>query len=386
MSVAGEIEVMNLEELRPGAKGYSYAVTDGRFLYLTPLHNGAFFGEVARFDTQKSFHDPAAWSFIDLRLLDSLAVGFIGAECDGRFIYLIPHCHQDFHGRVARYDTMRSFTEESAWSFFDTCMVHPGSRGFVGGAITETHLYMSPYRVAPDQFSGLITRFSFSQDFENKASWEVFDASQIDDGLRGFHGAVHHNRQVYFVPYTREEKMFHGQLLRLNDANCFDKESGWDSLDLTGLHPRARGFVGGVSTEQGLVLVPYFDGHDRSGLVTLGEGSPEHPLTNWKWKFIDIEKLHPRGRGFFGAVVVGPYVCLVPHCLDGIEYHGCLAIWDMNKDISSEDGWFFREISETDRQATGFMGGCVIDDWIYLAPFENAPGNRHGRVARVLIR
>ena len=41
---------------------------------------------------------------------------------------------------------------------------------------------------------------------------------------------------------------------------------------------------------------------------------------------------------------------------------------------------------ETDRQATGFMGGCVIDDWIYLAPFENAPGNRHGRVARVLIR
>ena len=44
-----QVEVFDLRSLRSDAGGYSSAVFDGRFIYLVPLFNGEFFGEVARF-------------------------------------------------------------------------------------------------------------------------------------------------------------------------------------------------------------------------------------------------------------------------------------------------------------------------------------------------
>ena len=62
---------------------------------------------------------------------------------------------------------------------------------------------------------------------------------------------------------------------------------------------------------------------------------------------------------------------------------GLLTKMDSEIDSISSRAWSFRDIREVDRLTGGFMGGVFAEGWIYLAPFENSPGSRHGRVARV---
>jgi hypothetical protein len=380
-----EVETFDLETVWAGAKGYSSALTDGRFLYLTPLFNGEFFGEVARFDSTRPFQDAGAWTFFDLQTLRTGARGFIGGDFDGRYLYLIPHCADDFHGLVARYDSTCAFTDPDAWTFFDTSQVNQNSRGYVGGAFDGGALYLSPYRHKVDAFSGLIARYKSKHSFLDGAAWEFFDATSLNPGLRGFHGAVAHRDELFFIPYTQENKGFHGNMLRYDSSRSFLDRASWDFVSLTDINPRARGFVGGVSSDAGLLLAPYFDGEDRSGLVTLGSGRPGQPLSHWEWQFVDLEQFHPMGRGYFGATKVGSRIFLIPHCLDGINYHGLLAQWDTRRSLSDETGWTFLDICGEDPLASGFMGATALADCIYLAPFENAPGQPHGRVARVKV-
>lgn len=380
-----EVETFNLEVAQTGAKGYSSALTDGRFLYLTPLFNGEFFGEVARFDSTRPFQDVGAWTFFDLQALRTGARGFIGGDFDGRYLYLIPHCADDFHGLVARYDSTRAFTDSDAWTFFDTAQVNAQSGGYVGGAWNRGDLYLSPYRRKVDAFSGLIARFDGDASFTDPAAWEFFDAASVNSGLQGFHGAVAHQEEIFFIPYSQGAKHFHGNLLRYESDGPFLDNASWDFVSLTDINARARGFVGGVSSDAGLLLAPYFDGEDRSGLVTLGSGRPGQPLSDWKWNFVDLAQFHSMGRGYFGAARVGSRIFLIPHCLDGINYHGTLAQWDTQMGLSDERGWAFVDICREDPLASGFMGATAIADWIYLAPFENAPGQPHGRVARIKV-
>lgn len=377
------IEVFDLEGIKNGARGYSSVVSDGNYLYLIPLNNDSFFGEVARFDLKKDFCDPGSWSFFDTQALDPRSGGYIGALFDGRCLYLIPHCNRDFHGVVARYDTTSAFTDPSSWDFQDTQQFNGGSRGFVSGAFDGKYLYFAPYRTALDDYSGLVTRYDVAGGFSEPGSWEFFDVSELGSSLRGFHGAIFHKGFIIFVPYAREDRTFHGNLVRYQTSGLFADSDSWSFIDLEGINPRARGFVGGTSLGGSIYLAPYFDGRDRSGLVAIGHAFSGGDVANSDWHFVDAEVFHPQSRGFFGAIAVGEAVYFIPHCLDGEVYHGLLTKMDSEIDSISSRAWSFRDIREIDRLTGGFMGGVFAEGWIYLAPFENSPGSRHGRVARV---
>ncbi|MDC3279605.1 hypothetical protein OAV24_01870 [Gammaproteobacteria bacterium] len=380
-----QVEVFDLGSLRSGAGGYSSAVFDGRFIYLVPLFNGEFFGEVARFDPQKSLDDPSGWKFFDTQVANQSSAGYIGGQFDGRFLYLIPHCNNQFHGLVARFDTTADFNSNASWSFVDTTEWHSDSKGFVAGAFDGRYVYLSPYRTDPDSHSGLITRYDSLQPFFDRDAWEFFDLGKRDPLLRGYHGSIVHQGSVLFVPYAREGRGFHGNLARFLRTDKFTDPGSWDSFDLSSLNPRAKGFVGGVSVGSSIVLAPYFDGDDRSGLITIGTGDESHKLADWDWKFVDSTIFNPLSRGFFGAVANHQDVYFVPHCLDGVEYHGLLAKMQMLGDVSCPSAWSFTDIRKIDSGASGFMGGVLVEGWIYLAPFENGPGKPHGKMARVKV-
>ena len=120
-------------------------------------------------------------------------------------------------------------------------------------------------------------------------------------------------------------------------------------------------------------------------MITIGTGDESHKLADWDWKFVDSTIFNPLSRGFFGAVANHQDVYFVPHCLDGVEYHGLLAKMQMLGDVSCPSAWSFTDIRKIDSGASGFMGGVLVEGWIYLAPFENGPGKPHGKMARVKV-
>jgi hypothetical protein len=52
--------LFDITRVHPGARGFSGAVFDGRYIYLAPLNNGHFQGQVVRFDPELDFDDLSA--------------------------------------------------------------------------------------------------------------------------------------------------------------------------------------------------------------------------------------------------------------------------------------------------------------------------------------
>lgn len=97
----------DVSSVNPGAKGFVGAAFDGRFVYLVPSFDGSYDGILARFDTLATggFAAGTSWSTFDVSRVNPGAKGFSGAVFDGRFLYLVPNANFLADGLVARFDT-----------------------------------------------------------------------------------------------------------------------------------------------------------------------------------------------------------------------------------------------------------------------------------------
>jgi hypothetical protein len=125
------------------------AIFDGRYVYLTPYAHST----VVRYDTTTSFSDSSSWSTFDAASTSGLDCrGYDGAAFDGRFVYFIPFwrggdAKDGFHAQLLRFDTLRSFDDPAAWLAADgAAAAPPNPGGFNGGAFDGRHLYMAPWR------------------------------------------------------------------------------------------------------------------------------------------------------------------------------------------------------------------------------------------------
>ena len=371
------ITLFDMSSADPARRGFSGAVSDGRFIYFIPLNNGEFFGQVVRYDPQRAFDDPDAWSGFDSTQLDAGSRGFIDAVFDGRYLYLVPFCRGMHHGQVTRYDTRAAFDDPAGWSVFDTMTVHPHSRGFVSGCFDGRYLYLAPYQLDFTTHHGQITRYDTQAGFSDPAAWQVFDTASVHPDSRGFHSAVHAGNHVYFVPYFRGAKQYSGVLARLDRRLPFTSPEAWECFDLTSVDAGFKGFIGGAYRDGMLYLAPYMDGIDRHGRVvrfdtTAGLSDPQ------AWTGFDCAQVDAGSRGFFGAVCDSRYLYLVPHCRGVGMYHGQLTRLDLHGRFDDPASWSICDLGGIDPACRGFIGGALHGGKLYLAPFEIDAGKHSG--------
>jgi hypothetical protein len=121
---------------------------DGRHLYLTPA--GVTTTQAARCDTQADggCASPAAWTQFDLRGLniaaeDAIYVQYFGSALDGRYLYFAPYAATTI---AVRFDTSRSFTDPASWARFDLSTFNPGGLlGFQGAVFDGEYVYFVPF-------------------------------------------------------------------------------------------------------------------------------------------------------------------------------------------------------------------------------------------------
>lgn len=376
MSMNG-ITLFDMSAADPARRGFSGAVSDGRFVYMVPLNNGEFFGQVMRYDPERAFDDPAAWTGFDSTQVDAGSRGFVDAVFDGRYLYLIPFFRGVHHGQVTRFDTTLPFQEAASWSVFDTATVHPDSRGFVSGCFDGRYVYLAPYQLDHVVHHGQVTRYDTHAAFADSASWQVFDTAQVHADSRGFHSSVCDGDYIYFVPYLRGGGQYSGVLARLDRRLPFDDPASWDCVDLTEFDAGFKGFIGGVCHDGMLYLAPYSDGTDRHGRVVRFDTSAAlHDRQAWTG--FDCARVDPGSRGFFGALTDGRHLYLVPHCRGVNAYHGQLTRLDLQRPFDDLGSWSTCDLGRIDPHCRGFIGGVFHDDKLYLAPFETDAGAHSG--------
>ncbi len=187
-------------------RGYYGAGCDGRYVYFVPFNDGrAFHGRVLRLDTRGEFDAPASWSSYDAATTDGLTtVGYKGAAWDGRYLYFVPFRSGDTcHGRVLRYDTRGEFHSPASWSAYDAGKTAGlDTRGYVGAHCDGRYVYLIPYSGDGNVFHARMLRYDTTGDFKTAASWSAYNA-EATEGLptRGYKFSASDGKYLYFVPY-----------------------------------------------------------------------------------------------------------------------------------------------------------------------------------------
>lgn len=366
------------------SKGFSGAVSDGRYLYLIPMSNSPnqFFGQITRYDLQHDFYDPNAWTVFDTAKINSASRGFADGLFDGHYLYLIPFRNDRHHGQVTRYDTKRDFHDPSAWEFFDIQkIIHTGC-GFISGCSDGRYLYFAPYQLDWNVYHGTMVRYDTTRPFTAIDSWEIFNSELISKLSRGFHSAVVGKNFIYFVPFLREQRDYHGLLLAYRRNEPFTELASWETVDLKKFNSRGVGFIGGCYDGQYLYLAPYFDGAQRYGQIARYDTN--QPLAdNKSWQFFDTTQINSASCGFFGALIHQSFIYFIPHCKAPNIYHGQITRYDKSQAFNNFNAWSICDTSNYHPLSKGYIGGTIIGDYLYMAPYETAAGVHSGIVIQI---
>lgn len=382
------IQFFSISDHFPSGKGFSGAVSDGRWMYYIPMMNHqGFHGQLVRTDTTREFQDPDSWESVDLTSFHPQSRGFVNGLFDGTYLYLIPYHHTSHHGLVGRFDTRsESLHEASAWDYFDLQnSLDRNCRGYVSGTFDGRYLYLSPYQLDWNTTHGHAVRFDTKGTFTDPASWSLFDMTNLANGAKGYHGALTTRDWILFVPYVRDQKEYHGLMSMVKRGDDFSSPESWKTVNLQQFHGEACGYIAGSPIQNGFVLAPYYNGKERHGLAAYCQDPSEIENPD-QWQFMDLTNLHPKARGYFGAVLVDEDVVFIPHCRDEQHYNGCLARWKSGSAFQDPNSWSFLDTEAIEVQSKGYIGSACHHDMLYLSPYETAPGQHSGLAAKVDVR
>ena len=195
---------------------------DGRYIYFAPLlHSVAL-----QYDTKGDFHDPASWA-----VFDGQEIGLtlcVGTVFDGHHIYFVPYSHPT----VVRFDIRGEFEDGGAWSSYNAENTSGlNTSGFDGGFFDGKNVYFIPFVGPPITprddgsegytFHSNFLRYDPSRSFDQTASWQAYDASEVD-GLHsvGYNGGAFDGRYFYLAPWRdgTSNGGMHGRILRYDSV------------------------------------------------------------------------------------------------------------------------------------------------------------------------
>ena len=215
----------------------------------------------------------------------------------------------------------------------------------------------------------------------SRQSWnpnvQVLDLTAVDSELKGFSGGFESGGYGYFVPFrnTRhsdENWGCSGKVARVDLA----KFSQVQVLDLTDTDPDLKGFNGGFASGDYGYFVPY-----RNGLhpnFYFGKVARVDLATFSQVQVLDLTTTDADLMGFQGGFASGGYGYFVPYC-NGLEpdfYSGKVA----RVDLKSFSQVQVLDLTDTDPDLKGFLGGFASGDYGYFVPYYN--GDWFGKVAR----
>lgn len=329
---SGSWKKFDLAPVNAAAKGFMGGAFDGRYVYFVPHYNGAYHSTLARYDTQNpaGFEDEKSWSTFDVSTLPGSPKGFATAAFDGRYIYLTPyHNGNGYHGTIARYDTLGPFARES-WETFDLTTIVSTGKGFLGSMFDGRYIYLAPYAYGAGAMNNTVMRFDTraSGTLSTADSWAYYKAPGV-----GFHSGGFDGRYAYFVQFHNGTN-YGGLVVRVDTKADFANDNSWSAFNVATVNGGARGFVGATFDGQYLYLVPYHNQNAFNGLVARFDTNADAMTTPGAWSVFNMPSLPgaASATGYFGAGFDGQNVYFIPNLHP--DPHGLVVQFD-----AKSPGW-----------------------------------------------
>ena len=296
-------ETFDTTTLSLTARGYTGIGYDGRYVYFVPYDTNTRSGVIARYDQTLPFASGASWATFDLATIDPQAKGFIGSSFDGKYLYLSPfHDGTDYSGKVARLDTTANFTAAQSWTFFDATTVNASSKGFAGSVFDGRYIYFMPYYNGA--YDGLVTRYDTKASFTASGSWSTHDVQPQSADARGFVSGTFDGRYVYLSPSFAPNAVF----TRFDTTGNFTDDNAWTFYPIVGLDPNAGQYTGAVFDGKYVYYAP--SGTNSGNAARFDTTKPY--TDNGSWTTFDITKVDANAKSYVGVVFDGRYVTFIP--------------------------------------------------------------------------
>ena len=372
-------------------RGFFGAVFDGRYVYYVPEYDGNDgHGRVLRFDTHGGFKDPARWSAYDAGNTDGLNTkGYYGAVFDGRYVFFVPRQDNRVpfagnHTRMLRYDTHGDFKAAESWSAYDvgSDVTHQS------GAFDGRYIYLCPgYKEKEPHCSGEVLRYDTWAGLKDPESYAIHDTAGIFGAeTTSYDGAVFDGRYVYFAPLD-----IPGRMLRYDTHEDFRNRASWQTFNAAEVNGLNMGkCVGAIFDGRYVYYVPY-----AKSVVVRFDTNGDFSDAN-AWSAHDEEGTSGLlATGYDGAAFDGRYVYFIPFWngkrggRSGAEgLHGQMLRYDTQADFADPASWQAADAGRTDGVETvGFNGGAFDGRFLYCAPWrldstDDAPVNAHANALR----
>ena len=347
-------------------RGYWGGSFDGRYVYYSPHYNGTYHGNVMRYDITLPFDSTNSYDAYNMGSIGGLnTTGYSGIAYGGRYMYFAPYRDSAliYHGRVVRYDTLKSFTTASSYSVFDASGTSGlNTTGFRGDIYDGKYVYFSPsYNGNPH---GYVLRYNTEEDFTSSGSWIAYDASGTS-GLdtRGYGKATSDGRYIYFAPNNNGSN--HGNALRYDSSGDFTNSGSWIAYN--------------ASNTDGLECTQFqgatFDGrfiyfYGRNAILRYDSVFNFTDSSAWS----AIQRYTTEGlttRGYSSGFFDGRYLHLIPE-YNSVDYHGNALRYDTARSFYDNSSWESYDLTKTGGQkAKGFEGVAFDGRSIYLTPYND---------------
>lgn len=139
---------LNLTSFNVKWRGFYNIVFDSQYVYMIPfLYTGLSSNSTfVRYDTNKPFTSSSSYESFDISTINATYSGYHAGVYDGRYLYAIPYYSYGvgFHGNIARYDTTKSFNSTASWTVFDLASSNPTYVGFRASCFDGRDIYLVP--------------------------------------------------------------------------------------------------------------------------------------------------------------------------------------------------------------------------------------------------
>lgn len=361
------------------ARNFAGAIFDGQFMYFVPAYSPDSTGQILQYDTQANFADSASWKTYG----PEENTGYYGGAYDGRYVYFAPHLGRKGsdpvlpHGRILRYDTSGDFRQAQSWRTF----VLDKPISYQGAAFDGRYIYYCPgceLADGPDRQqsaapSGKVLRYDTWQEFEDPASYAMYDAAGTDGvNTTGYKGAVLAGQYLYFVPGYGGVA-----LLRYDTHEDFVSPSSWSAYNLG--HPEVvatDGWAGAVYDGTYIYLAP------QAAEAMVRYDTRRDLKDNTGWQTYHSSQSGMPNSGYEGAVFDGKYIYFIPTVV-GKNYASILR-YDTARDFLKDASWRPCDVRVPGAGYSSFRGGNFDGRYLYLAPSQSAPDDSGNNSCQVL--
>jgi hypothetical protein len=301
--------------------------------------------------------------------------GFFGCVFDGRYVYFVPqHDGAGRHGKALRYDTHAGFKEPGSWAAYDAGKTSGlNTKGYYGAVHDGRYVYFVPRTDGETSHTRLL-RYDPRGEFTEPASWRAHDV-----GLKtSYQSAAFDGRFIYFCPGYNDPpgEKCSSTMLRYDTQGDFDDPKSYATYNAAktgGLNTAC--YDGAVFDGRYVYLAPL----DLQGQM-LRLDTRRQFTDRESWQSFDATEVGGLKMGkCVGAVFDGRFVYYAPYA------HSLALRFDTAGEFRDRRSWSaFSAENVSGFKTKGYDGALFDGRFVYYVPFWEGEDLKHGNHGRLL--